>query len=295
MDLVKENPRIAIAFGASLCAIAIHLAFFYEPKECPLTRMIICTRTPFHDQVRYDLSQAEKERCARSWMENYVRSVLLSRVPPGQEHAVEDGPMRNIEQLRQAIATEKGLLKEVDFDHVQKVIEVYSKVLLCETRKNHMAERAPTYNSRNWAEYQQQVLTQQQGEIKIFNKATMEILAIANIKTSVFNQSVELFMLANEETVLLKSACLSFFSPFVVTINISATKCRALLSEASKSALKYLREMRLAGTPSSELLLYFDNLFCDYVNAQGVDVDQFRSACFKYCLQEEETTVGALA
>ena len=145
------------------------------------------------------------------------------------------------------IATEKGLLKEKDFDHVQRIIEVYSKALLCETRKEHLAQRAAPYNSRNWAEYQQLVLQQQMREVKVFNKATMEILSIANIKTYVFNQSVELFMLANQDQVLLKSAQLSFYSPFVVTINLTARKCRQLLTDACASALGYLREFKLQG------------------------------------------------
>ena len=35
------------------------------------------------------------------------------------------------EQLGNCIATEKGLLKKEDYDHIQKVIEIYSKALLC--------------------------------------------------------------------------------------------------------------------------------------------------------------------
>ena len=37
-------------------------------------------------------------------------------------------------ELRSCIATEKGLLTHEDFEHIQKVIEVYSKALLCEIR-----------------------------------------------------------------------------------------------------------------------------------------------------------------
>ena len=48
-------------------------------------------------------------------------------------------PLPNIQRsfddnLRNCIQTEKGLLRQDDFEHVMKVIEVYSKVLLFEVR-----------------------------------------------------------------------------------------------------------------------------------------------------------------
>lgn len=57
------------------------------------------------------------------------------------------------------------------------------------------------------------MLKQQQVEVKIFNKATIEILSIANIKASVFNQTAELFMISNENQ-LLKAAQITMYSPF---------------------------------------------------------------------------------
>jgi hypothetical protein len=38
------------------------------------------------------------------------------------------------ENLKSCIASEKGLLSQSDFEHVMKVIEVFSKVLLFELR-----------------------------------------------------------------------------------------------------------------------------------------------------------------
>jgi len=43
------------------------------------------------------------------------------------------------------------------------------------------------------------VLEQQKREVKIFNKATMEILSIANIKANVFNQSIELLLISQHQ------------------------------------------------------------------------------------------------
>ena len=37
-------------------------------------------------------------------------------------------------ELGDCIATEKGLLKREDFEHIQKIIEVYSKALLAKMR-----------------------------------------------------------------------------------------------------------------------------------------------------------------
>ena len=47
------------------------------------------------------------------------------------------GRYQNVEELHSCIATEKGLLEREDFEHIQKVIEVYSKALLCDLRQKH--------------------------------------------------------------------------------------------------------------------------------------------------------------
>lgn len=49
--------------------------------------------------------------------------------------------------------------------------------------------------------------------MKIFNKATIEILSIANIKANVFNQTAELFMISSENQ-FLKAAQTTLYSPF---------------------------------------------------------------------------------
>lgn len=51
------------------------------------------------------------------------------------------------------IAMEKGLLKFEDFEHIQKVIEVYSKVLLYDLRKKHRFERMKTFKNSDWSGY----------------------------------------------------------------------------------------------------------------------------------------------
>ena len=98
------------------------------------------------------------------------------------------------EALKSCIANEKGLLMKEDFEHVSTVIEVYSKALLCEMRENHQKDRAEVFQKKDWVAYRKMVLDQIKREVKIFNRATIEILTTANIKTSVFNQSVELYL-----------------------------------------------------------------------------------------------------
>jgi len=80
-------------------------------------------------------------------------------------------------------------------------------------------------------EYTLLVFEQQKEEIKIFNKATMEVLSIANIKATVFNQSVELHMLAKTKTEDIMNACQrSFYSPFEVEKPLRFTECLTLLN-----------------------------------------------------------------
>ena len=57
------------------------------------------------------------------------------------------------------------------------------------------------------------LMKQQAKEIKVFNAVTLEVLSQANIKTSVFNKSVELYMITEQDN-LLQAAKLSLFTPF---------------------------------------------------------------------------------
>ena len=50
----------------------------------------------------------------------------------------------------------------------------------------------------------------------MFNGATLEVLSLANIQTSVFNKSVELHMITSQDN-LLQAAKLSLFTPFKLT------------------------------------------------------------------------------
>ena len=57
------------------------------------------------------------------------------------------------DNLGNCIATEKGLLKREDFEHVQKIIEIYSKALLVEVRAKHHKERALHFSLEDWDAY----------------------------------------------------------------------------------------------------------------------------------------------
>ena len=113
--------------------------------------------------VSWEAPQEEKEKQARKWMESYVQTILLKKSrqtnPKSIQHslkhiAAEDDVLQGRERiasfqregtgrydtnqsLQSCIANEKGLLNKDDFEHVQKVIEVYSKALLCEIRQRH--------------------------------------------------------------------------------------------------------------------------------------------------------------
>ena len=83
------------------------------------------------------------------------------------------------------------------------------------------------------------VFEQQTKEIKIFNRATLEILAVADIKTPVFNQSVELIMITSQDS-MLQSAKLSLYTPFEVSLgnqDITFSKALEMLNEATEAAL----------------------------------------------------------
>jgi len=49
-----------------------------------------------------------------------------------------------------------------------------------------------------------------------------------------------------------------------------------------------LPELNVGRDSLGEALLFFDCLLSDWIEHEGMDVDQFRAACFKYGLQEEE-------
>lgn len=66
-------------------------------------------------------------------------------------------------------------------------------------------------------------------EVKRFDAATLEILGVANIKPTVFNQSVGLFMALSNEQELLKYAQQSLYSPFTFDSLMSLKKARNLM------------------------------------------------------------------
>ena len=78
--------------------------------------------TPFHNVVKWDMPQEEKDRISRIWMEKYVRTILLKSTSSAQDDPQQLITSRSSENLRRVIANEKGLLKQEDFDHLQKII-----------------------------------------------------------------------------------------------------------------------------------------------------------------------------
>ena len=57
----------------------------------------------------------------------------------------------------------------------------------------------------------------------------MEILSTANIRSTVFNQSIELFLIAQTDNALIKSSKLSLYSPFLTKDTMSETVAKDLL------------------------------------------------------------------
>ena len=77
------------------------------------------------------------------------------------------------------------------------MIEVYSKALLCKVREEHQNKRLRCFKKKDWISYAQLLFKQQAEEVRIFNKATVEVLSMAGIKQSVFNQSVALYLITS--------------------------------------------------------------------------------------------------
>ena len=175
--------------------------------------------------------------------ENIPRKAKTFAAPISSFELEGTGRYENVSELRSCIANEKGLLSQDDFEHIQKVIEVYSKALLCETRQKHLKARIESYKARDWKRYSALVFEQQAKEIKIFNRATLEILDAADIKTPVFNQSVELIMITSQDS-MLQSAKLSLYTPFEVSKenqNIDFSKALLMLNEATDAALTLIQ------------------------------------------------------
>ena len=115
---------------------------------------------------------------------------------------IREGTGRYAEDLGNCIANEKGLLKKEDFNKIQQIIEVYSKALLAKMRNQHLQERKEAFISQDWSSYASIIAKQQAKEVKVFNGATLEVLSEADIKVSVFNQSVELHMILSHDSML---------------------------------------------------------------------------------------------
>ena len=79
-------------------------------------------------------------------------------------------------------------------------------------------------------------------EIKVFNKATVEVLSMAGIKQSVFNQSVALFLITSQDS-LVQAAKLSFYTPFGISEenkHIEMEQAHEMYRQSSEAALEML-------------------------------------------------------
>lgn len=89
MDFVKQNWKPLAAAG-TLATLALAVFMYADPDECPVMKTICNKKTPFHNVIAFDIPQEEKEKIARSWMEKYVRSILLKKKSqPDSEEAKE--------------------------------------------------------------------------------------------------------------------------------------------------------------------------------------------------------------
>jgi len=76
--------------------------------------------------------------------------------------------------------------------------------------------------------------------VKEFNKATLEVLSEAGIKVSVFNQSVELYMILSQNS-MLQAARLSLFTPFSIQddfVGVEEEESLEMLRRATDEALQ---------------------------------------------------------
>lgn len=174
-----------------------------------------------------------------------------------------------------------------DFDHLSKIIEVYSKALLYEVRKSHCSERQKLFKDTDLQNYQQLVLQQLKTEVKIYNKATTEVLSIANIKANVYSQSVELRLLGREKLEDILRCCkLSFYTPFEPQELTSVAQCKAIYTDAAALAFERVKGMNLGSI--GEALLFFDCILTDYLHTKSIDSEQLMTSCFRYNLQEDK-------
>jgi hypothetical protein len=142
--------------------------------------------------------------------------------------------------------------------------------------------------------------------VREFDKATKEVLDVAKIKTSVYNQTVMMYLITSADC-FLQSAQLSMFSPFEVCDKhkqISESKITQIFDESSAKALEFLKQDKILAQVNNErvesdLLTYFDCLMQDYIFSQfGVESDQFRALLvhhYVYDLEEENIFEGVCA
>ena len=170
--------------GVLALGTAGYLAYGYYNNYNQQQQNKLC----FHGQVPWQSGQDEKEKYARAWMEQYIKGVLLNQGKNkiDLERSLELSLLRKNhlsiqqetrpkikrkdsmirtgtgkyqdEQLGNCIATEKGLLKREDYEHIQKVIEVYSKALLCQVRESHQNKRLRCFKKKDWQGYADLIL-----------------------------------------------------------------------------------------------------------------------------------------
>ena len=145
-------------------------------------------------------------------------------------------------------------------------------------REQHLAERLEAYRAQDWRSYADIIAAQQLKEVKVFNRVTLDVLNEVGIKQSVFNQSVELYMITSEES-MLQAAKLSLFTPFKLKeefAGLDSEDSLEMLKQATDAAVQLVQAPEILQMVHSEsdLLLFYDCLMQDYIHSEmAIDIE----------------------
>ena len=206
MENLKEQlPKIVVGVAASSVLLFLlykGLSGTTEPEQ---------TTDPFKNVIDQSIEQSQKEKQGQAWMRKYV-----------EEH------------LSGQLKAQYGILQRVDFNTLQKVMEVYAKCLLYQIRIRHQEQRIPILSRDDMVQYIEKLNEQLDIETQTYERAQNEVKSLAKISDQVFLGS---YMEYTADKRGLRDAIMfSLVSPFKVTSKFSKDKAKEIFINSSTKA-----------------------------------------------------------
>eukprot|EP00347_Sterkiella_histriomuscorum_P020740 403336654 len=257
----SERKEQLIKVGLAALGLAIAGFVFYKLSNRQTVEAV--SSDPFRNIIDQRAPQSVKNEQINEWVKEFIEKELLKGEP-----------------LK---TTESKLLRQEDFQTIQRSMEIYARVLLFEMRIKHQEERQKILESKDLKSYVNLVYAQIQPELQSFIQAQDQINSLAKIDYNIYYATEQEY--TNGLQGMRDAVLLSMASPFKSQRGFSKEKAIEMFMECSKLALENVQQdavIQCIGD-KNEIPLIFDALFVDYAFLNyHIHSEEFKSTLQKH-------------